>query len=201
MKKGTFDRAPGRGESRRREFKSGPMGPSQGTNECLVGALAKASGTTVKALRVYETHHLIAPVRRTQSGYRVYDASLVSEIRLIALMQSVGISLSEIRACTAPDAPILIGQLTAGIAHQRLTAAIALYERHLLAIDNQMATLRDRRAAISQRLIACRETLNLAGTSTGAKPAIGVRRSVAGRVEYELTPSAEPRRSRGERSR
>jgi MerR family copper efflux transcriptional regulator len=177
------------------------MGPCQGPNECLVGTLAKASGTTVKALRVYETHQLIAPLRRTQTGYRVYDTSLVSEIRLIALMQSIGISLSEIRACTAPDAPMLIGELTAGVAHERLTAAIELYERHLRGIDNQMATLRDRRAAISQRLIACRETLDLAGTSTGVKPAIGVRRSVAGRVEYELTRSAEPQHSPEERSR
>jgi DNA-binding transcriptional MerR regulator len=176
------------------------MGPCQGPDECLAGALAKASGTTVKALRVYETQHLIAPLRRTQTGYRVYDASLVSEVRLIALMQSVGLSLSEIRVCTAPDAPIVIGQLTAGVAHQRLTAAIALYERHLRRIDNQMATLRDRRVAISQRLIACRETLDLAGTSTGVKPAIGVRRSVAGRVEYEITPSAKPQQLREERS-
>jgi DNA-binding transcriptional MerR regulator len=38
-----------------------------------IGVLAKRSGLTVEAIRYYERLDLIAPTKRTEAGYRMYD--------------------------------------------------------------------------------------------------------------------------------
>jgi MerR family transcriptional regulator, copper efflux regulator len=63
----------------------------------LVSELAKRTGTTRKALRLYEAAGLIAPDRRTEAGYRVYAAAAVPIVSFILKARRAGFSVAEIR--------------------------------------------------------------------------------------------------------
>ncbi|HEY7518495.1 MAG TPA: MerR family DNA-binding protein [Methylomirabilota bacterium] len=63
----------------------------------LVSELAKRTGTTRKALRLYEAAGLIAPARRTQAGYRVYGAEAVPVVSFILKARRAGFTVAEIR--------------------------------------------------------------------------------------------------------
>lgn len=62
-----------------------------------VGDLARRSGKTVRALRLYEEIGLLEPIERSKGGYRLYDAEAVTRVRWISKFQELGFSLSEIR--------------------------------------------------------------------------------------------------------
>ena len=69
-----------------------------GTDELLkVGALAKSTGKTVRAIHLYEDLGLIESVRRTKGAYRLFNRDTEVRIRWIGKMQSIGFSLSEIQ--------------------------------------------------------------------------------------------------------
>jgi MerR family transcriptional regulator, copper efflux regulator len=63
----------------------------------LVSELAKRTGTTRKALRLYEAAGLIAPARRTPAGYRLYDADAVPLVRFILKARRAEFGIREIR--------------------------------------------------------------------------------------------------------
>ena len=60
-----------------------------------IGRLAKLSGCTPKAIRLYEELGLIAKPLR-QGRYRVYDDHHVDVVRLIRVAQSAGFKLNEL---------------------------------------------------------------------------------------------------------
>ena len=62
-----------------------------------VGALARLSGKTVRALHLYEEMGLLVPVERSKGGYRLYDADSVTRVRWIAKLQEMDFSLSDIQ--------------------------------------------------------------------------------------------------------
>src|SRR6185295_3183163 len=62
-----------------------------------VGDLAKMTGKTVRAIHHYEELGLIEPVGRSKGHYRLFDAETPVRIRWISKLQSLGVSLSEIR--------------------------------------------------------------------------------------------------------
>jgi DNA-binding transcriptional MerR regulator len=62
-----------------------------------VGALARVSGKTVRALHLYEEMGLLVPVERSKGGYRLYDADSVTRVRWIAKLQEMGFSLNDIQ--------------------------------------------------------------------------------------------------------
>jgi DNA-binding transcriptional MerR regulator len=62
-----------------------------------VGALAKATGKTVRAIRFYEELGLLSPVRRTPGGFRQFDDTARVRIHWIDRLQDLGFSLTEIR--------------------------------------------------------------------------------------------------------
>ena len=61
-----------------------------------IGEVARQAGVAVETLRFYESRGLIAPAGRTDSGYRVYDASIFERLGFIKKAQHVGFSLEEI---------------------------------------------------------------------------------------------------------
>jgi DNA-binding transcriptional MerR regulator len=63
----------------------------------LVGELAKRSGVSRKALRVYEATNILPPARRTPAGYRVYDPEVLGVVAFVKHAQSLGFRLEEIR--------------------------------------------------------------------------------------------------------
>src|SRR5439155_21766358 len=62
-----------------------------------VGDLARQSGKSVRALRLYEELDLLHPVARSNGGFRLYDESALTRIRWIELLQVSGLSLHQIQ--------------------------------------------------------------------------------------------------------
>lgn len=66
-----------------------------------IGALAKLGGVGIEALRFYERSGLLGRPGRTQSGYRVYDAAVLTRLDFIKRAQVLGFSLAEIKRIIA----------------------------------------------------------------------------------------------------
>jgi Cu(I)-responsive transcriptional regulator len=62
-----------------------------------IGKLATASGLSADAIRFYEKQGMIAPVGRTESGYRQYDSKSLERIEFISHAKEVGFTLDEIQ--------------------------------------------------------------------------------------------------------
>lgn len=60
-----------------------------------IGELAKRSGATPKAIRLYESLGLLGSVVR-RGAYRVYDERHVAQVRLIKQAQAMGFKLAEV---------------------------------------------------------------------------------------------------------
>ncbi|MAM87846.1 MAG: transcriptional regulator [unclassified Hahellaceae] len=60
----------------------------------LIGDLAKRTGASPKAIRLYEARGLLSRVSR-QGAYRVYTEEHFQQVRLIRQAQALGFSLSE----------------------------------------------------------------------------------------------------------
>jgi Zn(II)-responsive transcriptional regulator len=61
-----------------------------------IGKLARQTGVGVETLRYYERRGLIAPERRTDSGYRLFGADAGQRLRFIRHAQALGFSLDEV---------------------------------------------------------------------------------------------------------
>lgn len=69
-----------------------------------IGAFARASRLSVKALRLYDDLGLLPPIRVDKgNGYRYYSPAQLSDARLISLLRQLELPLSDIR--TILDAP------------------------------------------------------------------------------------------------
>lgn len=111
-----------------------------------IGKLAKLSGATPKAIRLYESIGLIpAPTR--QGRYRVYSAKDVSLVHLIRRAQAVGFSLAELKDVVAIKAKT--GQLSVEIANKMIAK-----KREQLRDDMNRIMLLDR------QLVELHEELN-----------------------------------------
>lgn len=74
-----------------------------------IGDLARATGKSARALRLYEEMGLLTPGTRTAGGFRVYDDQAVDRVRWIAQQQDLGFTLHEVRdliaAAACPGVP------------------------------------------------------------------------------------------------
>ncbi|MBU0549872.1 MerR family transcriptional regulator [Myxococcota bacterium] len=67
-------------------------------NLLKIGALARTTDKTVRALHLYEEMGLLSPSARSPGGFRLYDEANVERIRYIDRLQKLDYSLTEIRA-------------------------------------------------------------------------------------------------------
>ena len=79
----------------------------QDDEQFLIGELAEQAGVNRETLRYYERRGLLKPVRRTASGYRVYNRESAARLLFIKRAQGFGFSLEEIRDLLAmkPENP------------------------------------------------------------------------------------------------
>jgi DNA-binding transcriptional MerR regulator len=96
-----------------------------------VGALARRTGLSVRALHHYDQIGLLSPSRRTASGHRLYGIDEVRRLQQIVSLRQLGLSLEDIRECLArPDLPlgrvldIHIGRVRAEIERQERLCAL-----------------------------------------------------------------------------
>lgn len=64
----------------------------------LIGAISKQSGLPVKTIRYYEELGLLKTIGRTEGGYRLFRSDTLSRLHFIKCAQTLGLSLSEIKA-------------------------------------------------------------------------------------------------------
>ncbi len=62
-----------------------------------IGDVSKKSGIGIEALRFYEKSGLLDKPFRTESGYRVYDPSVLERLAFIKQSQALGFSLDEVK--------------------------------------------------------------------------------------------------------
>jgi DNA-binding transcriptional MerR regulator len=67
----------------------------------LIGEVAKRSGVSRGAIRLYEKQGIIARARRTESGYRVYSSDVIGVLAFVGEARGLGLTLSEIAAVAA----------------------------------------------------------------------------------------------------
>lgn len=108
----------------------------------FIGAVAKLTGVTPPTIRYYEAIGLLAPPRRSSSGYRCYSEAAIDELRFIRKAQAFGFSLEEIaevlrlsRSGQAPCAHVL-----------------AVVHRHLAAVEDRIRLLEAFRGRLAAEL-------------------------------------------------
>ncbi|OGL46634.1 MAG: hypothetical protein A2149_05625 [Candidatus Schekmanbacteria bacterium RBG_16_38_11] len=62
-----------------------------------IGDIAKKACTSIRTIRYYEELGLISPAERTVGGFRKYNNDDLNKILIIQRLQSLGLSLSEIK--------------------------------------------------------------------------------------------------------
>jgi DNA-binding transcriptional MerR regulator len=61
-----------------------------------IGEVATRSGVSRRALRLYEARGIVPKPRRTQAGYRVYDADALGILHFVTQARRLGLTLKEI---------------------------------------------------------------------------------------------------------
>ena len=72
-------------------------GHHPGRDDLKIGDLAKATGKTQRALRLYEELGLLTPGTRTAGNFRVYDHTSIDRVNWIGKLQELGFTLHEIQ--------------------------------------------------------------------------------------------------------
>lgn len=111
-----------------------------------IGKLAKLSGATPKAIRLYESMGLI-PVPSRKGKYRVYSEKEVSLVHMIRRAQAVGFNLVELKELIALKTKT--GQFPIDIANE-------LISRKREKLCNDL----DRIMSLDQQLMELHEELN-----------------------------------------
>jgi cob(I)alamin adenosyltransferase len=75
-----------------------------GKDHWSVGELAAAAGATVRTLHHYDRLGLLAPVERSEAGYRQYDRAGVERLYRILALRGLGFPLAEIDELLDADA-------------------------------------------------------------------------------------------------
>ena len=127
-----------------------------------VGALAQATGLTVRALHYYDHIGLLTPSGRTGAGHRVYSAGDVARLYRISLLRRLGFPLGQIASVLDDPQWQLPAAVARHLDHTRRRAAAAARLCTRLA---KMAAELDRRQDPSpgQLLSALEEMIMLDG--------------------------------------
>jgi DNA-binding transcriptional MerR regulator len=100
-----------------------------------IGALAKATGLTVRTLHHYDAIGLLVPDRRSYSGRRLYSEQDVTRLYRIVALRQLGLSLEEIASVLDQSSD--------------LTGAI---RQHLTRVDESLSLQRRLRRTLSRML-------------------------------------------------
>jgi MerR family transcriptional regulator, thiopeptide resistance regulator len=90
-----------------------------------VGALAKATGLTVRTLHYYDEIGLLQPSTRLAGGHRLYDADDVARLYRILRLRQLGFPLSQVAEVLAEPEWQLAPAIERHLAEARHRAAIA----------------------------------------------------------------------------
>lgn len=105
-----------------------------------IGALSRATGVSVRALRHYDAQGLLACIR-AENGYRTFPAVAVTQVKQIQRLIATGFSLDEIRRF--PDCMLLIeGAKACADITDAQRKRLAMLERQIEMLEEQRQRLR-----------------------------------------------------------
>jgi DNA-binding transcriptional MerR regulator len=107
-----------------------------------VGQVARRAGLSPRAVRFYEAEGLLPLAERTASGYRQYAEHEVEQLRLIAQLRRVGLSLADVREI------IRLRQLGVPPADR----VISLLEARIARLDRDLDSLHEARCRLVEVL-------------------------------------------------
>lgn len=107
-----------------------------------IGQVAAISGIGIETLRFYERAGLLDRPRRTEGGYRLYDADVLERLAFIKRAQVLGFSLDEIAH--------LIAERRAG--RSPCTEVREIVRRRLSELDERLAQMQRYRRELSALL-------------------------------------------------
>ncbi|MFB7614626.1 MerR family transcriptional regulator [Kitasatospora sp. NPDC056181] len=143
----------------------------------LIGELARATGSTARALRHYEQAGLIGS-SRAANGYREYDEAAAVRVHNIRGLLAAGFTLEDVRLFL----PCLDGDVLAG---PPSAAAVRLARERLAVLERRIAA----QTAARDRLVTALAAAAEAGT-TEQGPAGAAEREAAGAAERETAGAA-----------
>jgi len=147
-----------------------------------IGELARLTGTTPKAIRLYEARGLLGTVVR-QGSYRQYGEEDLARVQLIRKAQALGFRLAQLDGLAQLHTPQGWSRLAALLAARH--AAVAKELLHLQQVARQLAELEAELlrcdAAGAPMLPVCEA---LASTQYGACE-VGVERNAQQDVQWE----------------
>ncbi|MGE8658386.1 MAG: MerR family transcriptional regulator [Achromobacter sp.] len=119
------------------------MPPPPAAQPMSIGALARATGASLRSIRHYDAHGLLASARAA-NGYRTFPPAAIGQVRQIQRLIATGFSLAEIQGF--PDCMRMIE----GAAACPETSAVQ--RQRLASVERQIAALERRRARLRQML-------------------------------------------------
>ncbi|WP_406197096.1 MerR family transcriptional regulator [Kitasatospora sp. NBC_01560] len=147
----------------------------------LIGELARATGSTARALRHYEQAGLIGS-SRASNGYREYDTSAVVRVRNIRSLLAAGLTLEDVRHFL----PCLDGDLLAG---PPAAGALRLARDRLAVMERRIALQAEARGRLAAALAAAEAAVTAAAEAAAAAPAEGAPGGAAERAAGARGPS------------
>ncbi|MGR4067422.1 Cu(I)-responsive transcriptional regulator [Halomonas sp. LR3S48] len=110
-----------------------------------IGQASKASGISEKMIRYYESIGLISPVRRTESGYRIFSEKDVHALRFISRARDLGFSVEQ------------MGNLLAlwQDRHRASADVKAVAQAHIEELDLKIKKLQDMRQTLEHLVDHC----------------------------------------------
>ena len=102
------------------------LGPHTSEPAWKVGALAKATGLTVRALHHYDHIGLLKPSARTAAGHRLYTAGDVARLYRVSLLRRLGFPLEQITSVLDDPEWQLAAAVRQHLKHAQEQAAIVV---------------------------------------------------------------------------
>ncbi len=158
-----------------------------------VGEVARRTGKSVRALRLYESEGLLAPSARSRGGFRLYGPDALVRVYWIAKLQDLGFSLAQIRSLLrtvdasrrAPEAMESVRELFKGKleATRRQIARLRELERDL---EESLAYLEGCRTCEEEAAAEVCASCSTVHAGVAAAPSL-----VAGLVRRRPSPTEE----------
>jgi MerR family copper efflux transcriptional regulator len=116
----------------------------------LIGEVAKRSGASRKALRLYEANGILPPARRSAAGYRVYGEADLHRLEFIRQAKTLGLTLDAIRQLAIAARASRNGSTRMRLLTM-LDARISQTSGQIAALARLRKELRRRRAALLRK--------------------------------------------------
>jgi DNA-binding transcriptional MerR regulator len=108
-----------------------------------VAEVSRRTGLSRKALRVYEESGIVVPTRRTDAGYRLYDAEALQRLELLRRAKVLGLHLREMSEFL---------EIAEGCCDKSHPELVTLVQGKLAETEERLADLRGLHATLSDTL-------------------------------------------------